>query len=227
MKLAAMQFKTGKSIAENAHKITKGIEEAAKGQARLLVTQECALCGYPPVEIKSVSDIDFEAQNNAVRKIALLSQKANIYVALGLIQKESNAYRNSILLVSPDGNHSTYDKRALWGWDMENYIPGTQSGVWEIDDLKIGVRICFEVRFPEYFRELYSERVDLAIVSLCDVQDEPGDARHNIIRSHLVSRAIENVFHVCSVNSASKYQNSSHMRDRPRRQNRNRSSQGS
>lgn len=48
---------------------------------------------------------------------------------------------------------SHYDKRALWGWDKDNFTPGEGGGIIEYGDIKIGIRICFEVRFPEYFRE--------------------------------------------------------------------------
>ncbi|NLM35069.1 MAG: hypothetical protein GX206_06470 [Clostridiales bacterium] len=33
------------------------------------------------------------------------------------------------------------------------------------DDIKVGFRICFEVRFPEYFRELFKENV-MTVISV-------------------------------------------------------------
>ncbi|MGN2613017.1 hypothetical protein ACTFQ6_14740 [Aliivibrio fischeri] len=51
------------------------------------------------------------------------------------------------------------------------------------------------------FGNFYKENVDVAIVSLCDVQQKADDNRFSIIKSHLITRAIENVFTVISVNS--------------------------
>jgi predicted amidohydrolase len=73
--------------------------------------------------------------------------------------------KNSVAIISPSKTIDYYDKRALWGWDLDNYSPGTISnGIVIINGIKIGIRICFEIRFPEYFRELYKENVDIAII---------------------------------------------------------------
>ena len=61
-------------------------------------------------------------------------------------------------------NCQFYDKRALWGWDRDNFTEGQNEGIFEIGGITIGVRICFEIRFPEYFRELYKQRTDLNVV---------------------------------------------------------------
>ncbi len=75
-----------------------------------------------------------------------------------------------------------------------------------IDDVRLGFRICYEVRFPEYFRELFREKVEIACVSFCDVEKEPNPARYELIKSHLITRAVENAMYVLSVNSISAYQ---------------------
>ena len=47
----------------------------------------------------------------------------------------------------------------------------TGDGIFEIAGISVGVRICFEVRFPEYFRELYARKTDLNVVLFYDVSD--------------------------------------------------------
>jgi len=201
MKIAALQFSVDKSISKNLEVIKQSIIDAAQNDCRLLITQECALCGYPPIEINSIKDIDFIDQDSAIRQILDLSKEHNIHIALGLIRKESDLFMNSIMLISPEGIKGYYDKRALWGWDKKNYSPGRENiGVWEIDGIRIGIRICFEIRFPEYFRELYKENVEIAIVSFCDISKTPNENRLNIIKSHLLTRAIENAYTIISVN---------------------------
>lgn len=69
----------------------------------------------------------------------------------------------------PDKQKLIYHKRALWGWDKDNFSIGDRDGVFEINGLKVGIRICFEVRFPEFFRELYREQTDLNIILFYDV----------------------------------------------------------
>ncbi len=202
MKIALLQFRISKNSHKNYQTIKQAIDEAATSGAQVLVTQECALSGYPPIEIESVNDIDFEKQNAAFLEIIELAKENGIYVFLGMIRKENSKIKNSIAIILPTGSFEYYDKRALWGWDLDNYCPGMNTkGVVDIHGIRIGIRICFEIRFPEYFRELYEENVDIAIVSFCDLSREPNKDRLRVIKSHLLTRAVENAFTVISVNS--------------------------
>lgn len=207
MKIAAYQYQPGASIAENCRSIIAAIECAASQGARFLMTQECALCGYPPEELQSVADLDFAALDAAVDAIQATAQRCDIYVGLGVIRQADVKRYNSILLIQPDGTlPPPYDKRALWGYDLDNFHPGSNSGIYTVDDLKIGIRICFEVRFPEYFRELFKAQVDLACVAFCDISAQANTARFEIIQAHLITRAVENALVVLTVNSTSKHQ---------------------
>lgn len=92
------------------------------------------------------------------------------------------------------------------GWDLDNFAKGETLGIYQIDDILVGFRICFEVRFPEYFRELFKSNVQLCFVSFCDVSEQDSLVRYNIIKSHLITRAVENVMTVISANSISQYE---------------------
>lgn len=191
----------------NYEAIKKAIVSASENKARLLVFQECATCGYPPVEISSIKNIDFETLDLYLKEIKQLARKHDMYIALGTIRKHNSKFYNSMLLIDYKGEIiGNYDKRALWGWDLDNFERGENLGIYEIDGIRVGFRICFEVRFPEYFRELFKANVQLCFVSFCDVSEKENIERYNIIKSQLVTRAVENVMTVIAVNSISKYQ---------------------
>ena len=78
-----------------------------------------------------------------------------MYIIVGTIVKEYGKNHNSAVIISPNKPIAMYHKRALFGWDADNFNSSNNGGIFEVDGLRIGVRICFEVRFPEYFRELY------------------------------------------------------------------------
>ena len=207
LKIAAFQFAACESIESNLASIKRGIEQAGDEKVRLLLTQECALCGYPPVEVPSVQAIDKDQQHEAYQEISELAKKHGMVIALGMVTLDGSNTHNSVRLVHPDGDAlKPYHKRALWGWDKDNFQPGNETGIYTIDGIKVGIRICFEVRFPEYFRELFMEHVDLAMVSFADVGKEEQSGKSDIIRSHLVSRATENAMYVLSANSTSQHQ---------------------
>lgn len=93
----------------------------------------------------------------------------------------------------------------LYGWDETHYVPGTAAdGVHVVDGIRIGLRICYEVRFPEYFRELFCRKVQLAVVSFAD--GGAPEAKYGVVHAHLVSRAAENAMYVLSANSVSRPQ---------------------
>lgn len=207
MKVGVFQFPSSSDINENYKYIAKAITEAAKNQVRILVFHECAACGYPPVETPEIKNIDYELLGSVIKKIQLLAKENDMYIALGTIRKESSEYYNSIVLINPEGNiMGDYDKRILWGWDLDNYTKGSKQGVFQIDNIKVGFRICYEVKFPESFRELFKSDVELCFVSFCDVLENDLIERYNIIKAALVTRALENTMNIVSVNSISKYQ---------------------
>ena len=207
MRVGVFQFSTNRDIYENHRKIIEAIKKAGTNQVRLLVFHECAACGYPPIETPSVTDIDFQVLDTQLREIKELARDYNMYIALGTIRKDNLEYYNCIQMITPtDEEFEAYDKRALWGWDLDHFKRGKALGIYDIDGIKVGFRICFEVRFPEYFRELFQANVNLCFVSFCDVSRQASPERYNIIKSHLVTRAVENVMTIISVDSISDYQ---------------------
>ena len=153
MRIAAFQFdSSGGGLAHNFAAIERAISEAAKNKVRLLVFHECALTGYPPVDL-DIGEIDFRALATYTAKIQQLAKEHDLYIAIGTIREHDVKRYNSTLLILPDGEIAgNYDKRALWGWDLDHFAKGDEPGIFEIDGVKVGFRICFEVRFPEYFR---------------------------------------------------------------------------
>lgn len=112
---------------------------------------------------------------------------------------------NSTLGLGPDGSLlGAYDARALW--DLDYFARGEQPGVFDVDGLRIGTRICFELRFPECFRELYLAKAQLCIVSFCFVAPAPNPERLSLLEAHLRTRATENAMALLSVNGCSGYQ---------------------
>lgn len=206
MKLGAYQFPITGDLARNLDGIRHGITKAAAQGIRLMVFPECSLTGYPPRHIASPASIDWPALTQAHDALQTLAVDHHMYLVVGTMLRENRDSFNSALLFTPNGQRCAYHKRALWGWDADNFKPGTQPGVWEIDGVRVGVRICYEVRFPEFFRELYKARTDLNILLFHDVADTDNADRYDLIRGHIRTRAVENVCPILTVNATLPYQ---------------------
>ncbi|HJC24156.1 MAG TPA: carbon-nitrogen hydrolase family protein [Candidatus Eisenbergiella merdavium] len=206
MRIGLYQFAGTNRISENMKHICRAIKGAAEQSVRLLVFQECALCGYPPIET-SMEEIRPEEVETALRRIGELARQTHMFVAVGTVRFSENGRYNSLALFGENGSLlGFYDKRALWGWDEEHFTRGENPGIFEVDGIRIGFRICFDVRFPELFRQLYRERAELCFVAFSDTSKEPDPVRRNIISAHLITRAVENVMTVASVNTTSAWQ---------------------
>ena len=206
MKIGAYSFVVTDDIPSNMEAIQRGVSRAAEQSVRLLVFPECALTGYPKGG-KSSSQVDMQALEACFAKLQQLSAQYGIYLLVGSVTRKHGEYHNSAILFSPNQREcELYHKRALWGWDRDNFSDGSPGGVWTIDGVTVGVRICFEVRFPEYFRELYREKAKVVLVMFNDVSEIDDLARYELIKAHLRTRAVENVCTVISVNDASYHQ---------------------
>lgn len=206
MNIGLYPFASGADIEHNLRVMDKAAKAAAAANVRLLVFHECALCGYPPIEC-AIEGIAPSAIGQAVSHIAETAKANALYIAFGAVRFDGEKRYNSVLLIDDQGSVlGSYDKQVLWGWDRDHFTHGDSPGVFEIDGVAIGFRICFDVRFPELFRQLYRQKADLCVVCFSDTSERPDPERYQIIKAHLVTRAVENTMTIASVNSTSRSQ---------------------
>lgn len=208
MRVGIYQFAMADSLRENMTHIQSAVTEAARKGVDLLVLPECAITGYPQAEPFTIREIDFHEVEYTRYDLEKLATDNDLCILAGTAENAEGKYYNCAVLATPGKKAVTlYRKRALWGWDIENFSPGEiDEGVFEINGFRIGVRICFEVRFPEYFRELYRKNVDCVIVMFSDTSEEDSMERYDLIKSHLKTRTVENILPFVSVNNAATYQ---------------------
>ena len=207
MKIGAYQFAVTGDIRQNIERMEKAIQAAARQNVRLLVFPECALTGMPPINVPAPEAVDFDAAAECLNRLQSLARKHYIYLLVGSVLKERGVFYNGLVFLAPGNKtYAPYYKRALWGWDKDNFTAGKNDGIYPVDDLRIGARICFEVRFPEYFRELFRAETDLNIVDFADTAGEDDIERYELIKAHLRTRAVENVCPILAVNDISPFQ---------------------
>ena len=193
MKIAVCSFEVTGDIKKNVSKIMDMAGKAKSMKTDLAVFPECALTGYPPRDLNCAKDVSNKEIHEGISRLHCFSEENGIAILTGTIWHGENGTRNRACLIRPDKQNEIYDKRALWGWDRDNFSEGTEKGIFQFGNIRLGVRICYEIRFPEYFRELYLEKTDADIVLFYDVSDSENRDRYELICGHIRTRAVENV----------------------------------
>ncbi len=103
---------------------------------------------------------------------------------------------NALLLVGPDGTRHRYDKVHPFSYagEHERFRPGDGPAVVEVEGVRIGLSVCYDLRFAY----VYWDRPDDVHLELI-VANWPEPRRHHW-RTLSHARAIENQVYVCAVN---------------------------
>jgi NAD+ synthase (glutamine-hydrolysing) len=206
LRVAAFQFRGSDSLSANAEAVRRGLGAARREGARILLTQEAALTGYAGVDRDSPRGIDLEELDALTGALRREADAAGVALALGTTAFVDGRAHNALQFFDAGFQGDVvYCKRAPYGEDATHYAPGRPGGVCILDGVKVGLRICFEFRFPEYFRELLLEGVEVALVAFSMVG--PDDAKLPTARAHLVSRAAENAMPIVAANNLNGVQN--------------------
>ena len=127
-----------------------------------------------------------------------IAKESKLDILAGLIEKENGAYFNTLLHIDSSGSiKSKYRKVHPFSYGTENqhYTRGEKSVIADINGWKTGLSICYDLRFPELYRNYAKERTELIVV----IANWP-DSRIEHWKVLLRARAIENQCFVAGVN---------------------------
>lgn len=193
MKIALVQYNPVWEDKEaNKKKILQLLKEVKK--VELIVFPEMTLTGFTMKSEKFAEGI----QADSFRFFSTICKEKSTHIFAGIIEKRSNRIYNTLIHIKPDGNLiKLYRKVHPFSYSTENehYDAGTKPSMTKIRHWKIGLTICYDLRFPELFRKYGKKRNHLII----NIANWP-DTRIEHWRTLLKARAIENQCYVAGVN---------------------------
>lgn len=199
MRIAVLQPTTGIDPAANAAALEEAIARAAEGGAAILFTPEMSgLMDRKRARAEAV--LATEAEDGVLARVRTAAKVAGIWVALGsLAVKDGTEGRlaNRSLLIDDSGTvRARYDKIHLFDVDLPTgerwresaaYAPGEGAVVAETPWGRLGLTVCYDIRFPDLYRALSDEgAVILAVPAAFTVPT--GRAHWEVL---LRARAIE------------------------------------
>jgi len=204
--VATCQFAESFQPERNAVIIRRYIAAAARRGAEIVHFHECALSGYGgPV---GSDGYDWDTLRKATESVLREAARHRIWVVLGTSHRLTRPHKplNSLYLISPAGAIvGRYDKRFCTTKDLETYSPGDHDVVFDLNGIRCGLLICYDVRFPELYRNLCREKVRVVFHSFHNAgADGPGILTH-IIRRTLQAHAGINSMWISAPNSSKRY----------------------
>lgn len=183
------------------------IERSLAGGADLVVLPEMFNCPYDNQKFSPYSEN--RTNSKSLKTLRAAAQKCGVYLIAGSIpeSEDGNLY-NSSFIINPNGDIiGVHRKLHLFDIDVpgeiyfkesETLTPGDEITVVETNLCKIGVAICYDIRFAELLRIMTLEGAELLVI--------PGAFNMTTGPAHwetlIRSRAIDNQVYVAAASPA-------------------------
>ena len=208
LKIATCQFAVSSSIKRNASQIHKLLHKAENARADIVHFPECALSGYVGTDFPSFDGYDWQLLRAETEKIMALAGQLRLWVVLGSTHRLTapNKPHNSLYLINPDGNIvDRYDKRFCTKDDLRRLMPGNRFVNFTVNGVKCSLLICFDLRFPELYRQLYKQKVNCVLQSFYNARQKKPSVHTYIMRQTMQCRAATNYFWISMANASGYY----------------------
>lgn len=164
-KIALVQMRSGTDPERNLDAAEAAIRQAAREGAKFVATPE--VTNLVQKDAKALFEtLRTPEDDNAVKRLSALAAELKIDVLAGSLALKGSDGRavNRSMLFGPDGQvKAHYDKihmfdvaignGEIWS-ESTNYAPGSRAVVAEAAGLKLGLTICYDVRFAYLYRAL-------------------------------------------------------------------------
>ncbi len=208
LKVATCQFAVSGCIRRNARQICEFLRKAKKANADIVHFSECALSGYVGTDFPSFDGYDWQLLREETEKIMALVARLKLWVVLGSTHQLTKADKphNSLYLINPRGRIvDRYDKRFCTPGDLKRLTPGSRFVNFTVNGVKCSLLICFDLRFPELYRQLYKQGVNCVLQSFYNARQKGASIHTHIMRQTMQCRAATNYFWVSMANSSAYY----------------------
>ena len=164
MKVAAAQINPQILDKErNLEKCLDSIRIGSKAGATLVVFPECALTGYCFTSRDEATPMAESIPGWSTRTIAALCKELGTYVVVGLLEKSRDRLYNAAAFIGPEGLLGKYRKTHLPYLGVDRFVDHGDKlfQVYDMPLCRVGMSICFDLRFPEPSRVMALEGAEV------------------------------------------------------------------
>lgn len=216
MHVSLIQMNSVMDVTENLHQAKQYVREAAQKGARLIVLPEMFLC-LGVKKQASLAQRFFAPGSTILKELKSLAQDLSIYIIAGSLplpitnksgeQQAVEKVYAGCLVFTPDGLISDqYNKMHLFDVDVDDekgryresdtFLAGDKPVVSDIDGIKCGLSICYDVRFPDLYQ--YYQKHQCRLICVPSAFTFETGAAHWL--TLLKARAIETQCYILAAN---------------------------
>ena len=139
------------------------LEHAASLHCDLVVLPECAISGYMFESEEEAGLFAEEIPGPTTEAFEGACRRLGLHCVAGLLERDGDLLRNAALLIGPEGLVGCYRKTHLPFLGVDRFtVPG--DGPFEVFETalgRVGLEICYDLRFPELTRGLALQGAEL------------------------------------------------------------------
>ena len=176
LSIACLQYSSTKNEKHTLKTIKNLIDKALDAKAELITLPECATSLQKNSNItKELAKI--EAENYSLQTLKEIAKLSSVFILIGSLPiKVHDRLVNRSFLIGPKGDVLyKYDKIHLYDVNLPNgdvykesdtYKSGNKAIIGEIkkNKIKIGLTICYDLRFPHLYQDLAVNGAEIIVV---------------------------------------------------------------
>ena len=198
-KAACIQMRSARSVVENLRTASEMIREAASAGADFIATPENTTIMETDHEKLADTIYDDDGNNPSLRAFQALTDEIKRWVLIGSLPVRwgDGRFANRSVLIKPDGSVAArYDKIHMFDVQVseteqyresKRYRPGAEAVLAELPWGRLGMTICYDLRFAYLYRALATAGASLLTVPSAFTK-VTGQAHWHVL---LRARAIE------------------------------------
>lgn len=214
---ACVQMRTGLDVAANVAAASALIREAKAKGAHFAATPEMTSL-FEAESDALFAKVREERDDEALKAFRALAEECALWLLIGSlpIKVEERRCANRSFLIDPKGAvRATYDKIHMFDVDLpggevyresKNYRPGERAVVAATPWGKLGMSVCYDLRFPYLFRALAKAGASFLTIPAAFTHTT-GQAHWHVLQR---ARAIETGCFVIAPAQAGKHENGRH-----------------
>ncbi|GAA5218978.1 carbon-nitrogen hydrolase family protein [Corallincola platygyrae] len=216
MRLTALQWVSSPDPTQNLSHLEKALDNLPDTRPQLVVLPENWAC-YGGGERQTAAVAELHGRGELQSALSGLAKKHGIWLAAGslpILNQAADKPTATLLVYGPEGQEvGRYDKLHLFDVDVADavgsyresdiYQAGKQPIVIDTELGRVGLAICYDLRFPELFRWMRAKGAEVIVLPAAFTQ-VTGEAHWQTL---LRARAIENQCYIVAADQAGVHAN--------------------